>query len=208
MFAPTVWASPTGSIAGSVKDPSGAVISSAKLTLVNIATNAKVEAASDSNGAFQFLQLTPAVYSLNVEADGFKKLVMEGIVVEVDQITHVEATLQVGSVSQTVEVSGGAIPLLENDRSTLSNVVESEEEVFDVLRYIALNPVKAGICARPADYPWSSYQAVVGDVPAPSFLDVKWVLALFGDDPRQAAVRFAEFVAAGWPERPRPVPGT
>src|SRR5437870_9250979 len=42
MFAPTVWASPTGSIAGSVKDPSGAVISSAKLTLVNIATNAKV----------------------------------------------------------------------------------------------------------------------------------------------------------------------
>ncbi len=126
MFAPTVWASPTGSIAGSVKDPSGAVISSAKLTLVNIATNAKVEAASDSNGAFQFLQLTPAVYSLNVEADGFKKLVMEGIVVEVDQITHVEATLQVGSVSQTVEVSGGAIPLLENDRSTLSNVVESE----------------------------------------------------------------------------------
>ena len=89
-----------------------------------------------------------------------------------------------------------------------SNVVESEEEVFDVLRYIALNPVKAGICARPADYPWSSYQAVVGDVPAPSFLDVKWVLALFGDDPRQAAIRFAEFVAAGWPERPRPVPGT
>src|SRR6266480_3986346 len=126
MFSPTVCASPTGSIAGSVKDPSGAVISSAKLTLVNIATNAKVEAASDSNGAFQFLQLTPAVYSLNVEADGFKKLVMEGIVVEVDQITHVEATLQVGSVSQTVEVSGGAIPLLENDRSTLSNVVESE----------------------------------------------------------------------------------
>src|SRR5437016_4990783 len=126
MFAPTVWASPTASIAGSVKDPSGAVISSAKLTLVNIATNAKVDTASDSNGAFQFLQLTPAVYSLNVEADGFKKLVMEGIVEEVDQITHVEATLQVGSVSQTVEVSGGAIPLLENDRSTLSNVVESE----------------------------------------------------------------------------------
>ena len=126
MFAPTVSASPTGSIAGSVKDPSGAVISSAKLMLVNIATNAKVEATSDSNGEFQFLQLAPAAYSLNVEAAGFKKMVMAGIVVEVDQITHVEATLQLGSVSDTVEVSGGAIPLLESDRSTLSNVVESK----------------------------------------------------------------------------------
>jgi hypothetical protein len=124
-FAATVSASPTGSIAGSVKDPSGAVISSAKLTLVNIATNAKVEATSDSNGAFQFLQLAPAVYSLNVEATGFKKTVMDGIVVEVDQITHVDATLQVGSVTDVIEVSGGAIPLLEADRSTLSNVIES-----------------------------------------------------------------------------------
>ena len=126
MFAPTVWASPTGSIAGSVKDSSGAVISSAKLTLVNIATNSKVEATSDSNGEFQFLQLSPAVYSLNVEATGFKKMVMDGIVVEVDQITHVEAMLQVGNLSQIVEVSGGAIPLLETDKSTLSNVVESK----------------------------------------------------------------------------------
>lgn len=118
LFAPTASASPTGSIAGAVKDSSGALISSAKLTLVNIATNAKVEATSDSNGEFQFLQLSPAVYSLNVEAAGFKKMVMDSIVVEVDQITHVEATLQVGSVSDTVEVRGAAIPLLETDRST------------------------------------------------------------------------------------------
>jgi len=109
-----------------VKDSSGALISSAKLTLVNIATNAKLEATSDSNGEFQFLQLSPAVYSLDVEASGFKKVVMDGIVVEVDQITHVEATLQVGSVSETVEVRGGTLPLLESDRSTLSNVVESQ----------------------------------------------------------------------------------
>ena len=65
MLAPRVSASPTGSIAGSVKDSSGALISSAKLTLVNIATNAKLEATSDSNGEFQFLQLNPAVYSLD-----------------------------------------------------------------------------------------------------------------------------------------------
>jgi len=126
IFAPTVSASPTGSIAGSVKDQSGAVISGAKLTLINMSTNAKDAAVSDSNGGFQFLQLAPAVYSLQVEAAGFKRAAVNDIVVQVDQITHLDATLQVGSVAETIEVSGTATPLLESDRSTLSNVIDSE----------------------------------------------------------------------------------
>src|SRR6266481_9561161 len=126
MFAPTVSASPTGSIAGFVKDSSGAVISGAKLTLINMSTNAKEETASDSSGAFQFLQLAPAVYSLHVEATGFKKEVLSDVVVQVDQITHVDAALQVGSVTETIEVAGEAVPLLESDRSTLSNVIDSQ----------------------------------------------------------------------------------
>jgi hypothetical protein len=126
MFASTVLASPTGSIAGFVKDQSGAVISGAKLALLNLSTNAKEETVSDSNGGFQFLQLAPAVYSLHVEAPGFKKETLKDVVVQVDQITHLDATLQVGSVAETVEVSGAATPLLEADRSTLSNVIDSE----------------------------------------------------------------------------------
>jgi len=126
MFAPAVSASPTGSIAGSVKDQTGAMVSGAKLTLTNISTNAKMEAISDGNGGFQFLQLAPAAYTLRVEAGGFKKVVVDNVVVEVDQITHVDATLQIGSVAETIEVAGGAIPLLETERSTLSNVVESQ----------------------------------------------------------------------------------
>src|SRR5712664_2005696 len=126
MFAPIVSASPTGSITGFVKDPSGSMISGGKLTLTNMSTNAKLEAESDSNGGFQFLQLAPAMYSLRVEATGFKKVVIDNIVVQVDQITHLEPSLQIGSVSETIEVSGGAIPLLESDRSTLSNVVDSQ----------------------------------------------------------------------------------
>ena len=126
MFAPTVSASPTGSITGFVKDQSGSMISGGKLTLTNMSTNARLEAESDSNGGFQFLQLAPAMYSLRVEATGFKKLVIDNIVVQVDQITHLEPSLQVGSVSEIIEVSGGASPLLESDRSTLSNVVDSQ----------------------------------------------------------------------------------
>src|SRR4029077_5138666 len=126
MFAPAVSASPTGSIAGFVKDSSGAMISGAKLTLINMSTNAKEETASDSSGAFQFLQLAPAVYSLHVEAAGFKKELLSDVVVQVDQITHVDAALEVGSVTEIIEVKSEAIPLLESDRSTLSNVIDSE----------------------------------------------------------------------------------
>ena len=124
--APAAWASPTGSIAGFVKDQTGAVVTGAKLTLINMATNAKDEGTTDGNGGFQFLDLVPAVYSLHVEASGFKKEVMSDIVVQVDQITHLEVGLQLGSVAETIEVTGQAAPLLETDRSTLSNVIDSE----------------------------------------------------------------------------------
>src|SRR6267143_1183086 len=126
LVAATVSASPTGSIVGSGKDPSGAATTGAKLTLTNVATNAKMEAVSDINGGFQFLQLAPAVYSLVVESQGFKKVTEHSILVQVAQITHVDVALEIGSVTQVVEVSSAATPLLETDRSTLSNVVDSQ----------------------------------------------------------------------------------
>ena len=126
LCATVVLASPTGSIVGTVRDPSGASVSGAELTLTNMATNSKMEAVSDANGDFQFLQLTPAEYALVVKYPGFKSVTEHHIVVEVDQITHVALKLEVGSVSESVQVEGGAIPLLETDRSTVSNVVDSE----------------------------------------------------------------------------------
>lgn len=126
VFAPLLSASPTGSISGFVKDQSGAMVSGAKLTLINMSTNAKEETVTDSAGAFQFPQLAPALYTLHVEAVGFKKEVLSNIVVEVDQITHLEPSLQIGNVTETIEVAEQATPLLEADRSTLSNVIDSE----------------------------------------------------------------------------------
>ena len=124
-FAVAAFASPTGSIVGTVKDPSGASVSGAELTLTNLATNSKTVAVSDANGGFQFLQLAPTEYALTVQFPGFKKVTQHNIVVQVDQITHVDVALEVGSVSEVVEVSS-ATPLIESDRSTLSNVVSSE----------------------------------------------------------------------------------
>src|SRR5256714_4664586 len=147
MLAAAVLASPTGSIAGTAKDPSGASISGAKLTLTNLATNAKMETVSDSNGGFQFLQLAPAEYSLIVEAVGFKKMTEQHIVVQVDQITHAEVMLEVGSVTEMVEVNS-ALPLLESDRSTLSNVVNSQvisNMPLNSRQYLALALLTPGV---------------------------------------------------------------
>jgi hypothetical protein len=122
--ASLLYASPVGSITGTLKDPSGAVVPNAHLTLSNKATDVKVSLTSDGNGNYTFLQLTPAVYTLTAEATGFKKATVGTVIVEVDQVTHVDLTLQVGSMSETVEVSAAA-PLLEMDKTTLSSVVES-----------------------------------------------------------------------------------
>src|SRR5260370_30855592 len=72
LIAAAVSASPTGSIVGFVNDPSGSVVSGAKLTLTNAATNPKMEAVTDANGEFQFLPLVPAIYSLGLESQGLQ----------------------------------------------------------------------------------------------------------------------------------------
>src|ERR1051325_1152079 len=85
-------ASPTGSVSGTVKDPSGALIPGVKLTLASISTNAQLRTVTNSNGEFQFLQLAPTAYSLVAESSGFKKAAIGSVLVQVDQVTHVDLT--------------------------------------------------------------------------------------------------------------------
>ena len=83
------------------------------------------------------------------------------------------------------------------ERRFHSAVVRSELHLYELARYIVLNPVRAGICVRPLDWQWSSYAAMVGAVPAPRFLTIPWLRDRFVAEPHQAAEYFAEFVAAG-----------
>src|SRR5579864_5126715 len=124
--AGSLLASPVGSIQGKVKDASGAVVPGVKITLTNNSTNAKQDTTTNTNGEFQFQNLPPSTYSLVAEAQGFKKTSASSVLVQVDQITHLELTLEVGSLTESVQVEAVA-PLLENDKSTLSNVVTSHD---------------------------------------------------------------------------------
>jgi hypothetical protein len=116
--------SPTGSISGLIKDPSGAPLPGVRVTLVSATTRAQRTTLSDANGAFQFVQLEPSNWSLSAEAPGFKHATIPSVIVQVDQVTHLEMVLQLGDVSEVIEVAAVTI-LLENDKSTLSSVVDS-----------------------------------------------------------------------------------
>jgi hypothetical protein len=117
-------ASPVGSVAGSVKDASGAYVPGVKISITNSATNEKIETTANTNGEFQFPKLAPATYSLVAEVQGFKRVSVSSVLVQVDQITHLDLILEVGSLTESVQVEAVA-PLLENDKSTLSSVVDS-----------------------------------------------------------------------------------
>lgn len=74
--------------------------------------------------------------------------------------------------------------------------IESEEHLFEAARYIPLNPVRAGLCARPEDWRWSGYRACAGLEAAPDFLSARWLLGHFGNDSRSARESFREHVEA------------
>jgi REP element-mobilizing transposase RayT len=79
-----------------------------------------------------------------------------------------------------------------------SKLVQDGDYARTVLRYLALNPVVAGLVASPDHYQWSSYRALLGQDPAPSVLSLQHVWRAFGtSDPDTGRARFAEFVRAG-----------
>jgi putative transposase len=83
------------------------------------------------------------------------------------------------------------------DRRYFSTLIESEAHLLNCLRYIALNPVEAGLCESPSDWPHCSFRATSGAEPAPSFLEIDFVRGLFSGTPGIGGAAFAAFVLAG-----------
>ena len=78
-------------------------------------------------------------------------------------------------------------------------LVERESQALEVSRYVALNPVRAGLCADPGAWPWSSFAAACGREPSPGFLAAGPILSWFGADLEVARRRYGEFVADAAP---------
>jgi outer membrane receptor protein involved in Fe transport len=116
----------TASIVGTVVDASGATLPNAVVTLVNLGTNLKTVAKTDSAGNYIATPLKIGNYSVAVEVQGFKGVTRTGIVLQVQDRLRVDFTLQVGSVSEQITVRDAA-PLLQSESSALGNVIESQQ---------------------------------------------------------------------------------
>jgi len=80
--------------------------------------------------------------------------------------------------------------------------IVTDEHLLEAHRYVALNPVRAGLCKRPESWRWGSFRALAGLEEAPTFLDMDGVLNLFAIRRKLAQPAFRRFVEAGDPDNP------
>ncbi len=113
--------STTGQITGAVKDPSGAVIAGAKVTLTSPA-GAEREATTDEEGQYRFAMLAPGTYKLTVEAPGFKAFVLESVVVKITETTEADASLTLAAARESVTVTAEP-PLVQSSSPTTGRVI-------------------------------------------------------------------------------------
>lgn len=112
----------TGAIAGTVTDPSGAAVASAKVTLTSLATGQTRAATTGPNGDYRFSLLPPGNYKLDFGASGFKTASVPSIAVVTTETATVNQALEVGSVTQTVTVESNA-QVLQTESATLGGTV-------------------------------------------------------------------------------------
>jgi len=115
-----------GSIIGAVTDPSGAPIPQATVTVTNLGTAERRTADTDENGNYQFVNLVPGQYKVEAEKTGMKRFVRDTVTVQVQSAVRIDVQMQVGDLSQTVEITAQT-PLLQTENAALGQVVEARK---------------------------------------------------------------------------------
>ncbi len=114
-----------GDISGQVIDPSGAGVPSSVVTLTNTSTNAIRQTNTNEQGLYTFPSVPPGIYNVKVEHPGFKTTTSNNVTVQVQQSVRLDMTLQVGQVSESIEVAATAA-LLQAENATVGTVVETK----------------------------------------------------------------------------------
>jgi hypothetical protein len=112
----------TGGLQGTVKDPSGAVVSNAAVELTGISLVGKKTLTTDSSGYYRFANLPPGVYTVTVKASGFSELKRDGIDIQVGHLPSLDLTLAVGAAGTVVEVSGESPVIDVTTETTQTNI--------------------------------------------------------------------------------------
>lgn len=116
----------TGTLVGTVHDASGAVVSQANVTITNQATGLAIKTTTDQNGQYTAPSLASGSYRVQVEVNGFKAVVTQGIIITVNQTSRQDFSMEPGQVTEVVNVTETA-PLVQSNTSDLGEVVESRQ---------------------------------------------------------------------------------
>lgn len=115
-----------GGVRGLVQDPGKATIATAKVTLINQGTNVARSELSNASGEFSFSQVDPGTYMLTAESPGFKKFEQRGIVVGTQEFLTLDLKMEVGAVSESVQVTE-EIPPLESSNASQGQVLDNQK---------------------------------------------------------------------------------
>ena len=116
----------TAEVLGTVTDNSGASVPQAIISATNSGTGLKTAVTSDAKGGYILPQLAPGDYTLTVEASGFKRYVVEKLTLQVDQRQDLDVKLELGQVSETVNVTSEA-PAIQTETATVGGVVTNDQ---------------------------------------------------------------------------------
>lgn len=116
----------TGVITGTVTDTTGAAIPNARVSIVETQTKFHFETVANNEGIYRVQSLPPGTYQVTVEAQGFKRLLQDNVALRVGDVLPVNATLQIGAVTDSVEVNAFST-LLETETSATGTVTEGAQ---------------------------------------------------------------------------------
>ena len=127
LSASLLYAQGTGSITGTIRDTTGAVVPNANVTLTDTGTRNSLKTNSNSDGDYLFAAIPPGTYDLAVTAVGFNAYGATGIILRVSQRARADATLTVGEVQTAVTVEAAGLTQVETESSEVSGVVTGRE---------------------------------------------------------------------------------
>jgi hypothetical protein len=113
-------------ISGIVTDGSGAAVTNAVITVTDVQRNVDYKTETNSAGVYRVVELTPSTYRVKAEAPGFRTYVLESLTLSTQQNATVNISLEIGAVTERVQVTATG-PLLEASTATLSSVVENKK---------------------------------------------------------------------------------
>jgi hypothetical protein len=116
------------SLSGTVTDSSGAVIPGATVTATNAATGVASKTTTDPSGSYTLPSLPAGTYNLTFQKEGFAETVEHGVILQVDQHATLNAALNVGSISQQVEVIS-QVPIVSTETATVGTVIDTRQVV-------------------------------------------------------------------------------